>query len=99
MDEQIEGGQHHGGDRREHEPLSPVVVTAYLSIAMTVIMLIFTSGYNYRGLVEGREAQEKLAATLISDYVRKDVNEQQMNNIQTKLDEIVRQIAEMKRDK
>lgn len=82
-----------GGDRRTGTPMSVVGIVACVGLVITIISLIFTAGYTYRGLVEQQEKHDKLDARVTTDYVRKDVNAQQMITIQNKLDEISSQLA------
>lgn len=81
-----------GGDRRTGR-LSVVGIVACVGLVITMISLIFTAGYTYRGLVEQQEKHETLARAVMTDYVRKDVNKEQMITLETKLNEISSQLA------
>lgn len=86
---------HAGGDRRGTErPISAMAVSTYIGLAITLGSLIFWSGYNYHGLSEMREKHVELERTIKDDYVRKDVNQLLLINIQLKLDEISSQLQQ-----
>jgi len=73
------------------------LTATYVTLGITLGSLIFTAGYNWRGLTEVRIAQERTLTMVLSDYVRKDVEAQQQLTIAAKLDEIKAQLAALQR--
>lgn len=94
-----EQGFHEGGDRRATSPMSPIVLTTYITLGVTLCTLIFTAGWNLRGIAEVSDKHDKFEVTVISDYVRKDVNAQQMITLENKLDAIAKQLENLQRGK
>ena|ERR1051326_7887160 len=66
-----------------------------LGLIFTLVSLIFTAGYNYRrveetatGLVTESSAREAFVREVKENYVRRDVQEQQLRLIDSRLQEI-----------
>lgn len=75
------------GDRRMR--MTPQVIVGYIGALVTILGLVFTAGVEWNKVSEVRDIQDKFAV----DYVRKDVNKEQMITLETKLNEISSQLA------
>lgn len=69
----------------------------WVSLVLTLGGLVFTAGYNWRRLDEVAAAQELQQKNSDNNYVRKDVEQQQIQIFETKLDDIKAQLAAVQR--
>lgn len=71
-----------------------------VTLIITLVGLIFTAGYNWRRVDETASAQTAMETDLKTNYVRRDVQEQQLRNIDGRLLEIkdlIQRIEEARR--
>lgn len=69
----------------------------YVALIITITSLIFSAGYNWRRITEVAESHEKLVSDVSLNYVRKDVNREQMLTITSQLEEIRMRLADLQR--
>lgn len=68
-----------------------------VTLAITVASLLFTAGYNWRRISEVAEAHEAFAKTVVNEYQRKDVQQEQNITMTSQLNAIREQIATLQR--
>ncbi len=76
---------------------SPWVSLGSYGAIIGVITFLFGLGFAWRGIVDTKEAQEALATSLKSEYVRKDVYASDIAGMRNKLEEISAQLADLQR--
>lgn len=73
-------------------------LAGYVGLIITIVSLIFTAGYNWRRITEVTESHAKLVDDVSLNYVRKDVNREQMLTITSQLEEIRMRVTTLQRD-